>query len=116
MLKILQQPKFQCHAFLAHLYICVFFHLFWQVGDRVIALTDFKAWAELVSVSANTVYKIPDNMSFHDGAALLMNYITAYVLLFDLANLRKGQSLLIHSAAGGVVSTFVDGLGARNTP
>lgn len=73
-----------------------------SVGDRVIALTDFKAWAELVSVSANTVYKIPDNMSFHDGAALLMNYITAYVLLFDLANLRKGQSLLIHSAAGGV--------------
>nr|KAG5707468.1 hypothetical protein BaRGS_011972 [Batillaria attramentaria] len=73
-----------------------------NVGDRVIALTDYKAWAELVAAPATHVYKIPDNMSFQDGAALLMHYVTAYILLFDLANLRKGQSLLLHSAGGGV--------------
>lgn len=78
-----------------------------KVGDRVIALSDYKSWAELVAIPVTTVYKIPDNMSFHDGAALLMSYITAYVLLYDLANLRKGQSLLVHSAAGGVVSIIL---------
>ena len=75
-----------------------------QVGDRVIALSDYRAWAELVAVPATSVFKIPENVSFEDGACLLMNYVTAYILLFDLANLRKGQSLLIHSAGGGVVS------------
>ena len=53
---------------------------------------------------AHHVFKMPDNMSFQDGAALVMNYVTAYVLLFDLANLRKGQSVLVHSVGGGVVS------------
>ncbi|KAL8574525.1 hypothetical protein ACOMHN_005902 [Nucella lapillus] len=73
-----------------------------NVGDRVMALSDYKAWAELVAVPATSVFKLPDHMSFEDGAALLMNYVTAYILLFDLANLRQGQSLLMHSAAGGV--------------
>lgn len=73
-----------------------------NVGDRVIALTDYKAWAELVVAPVTHVYKMPDNMSYPDGAALPMNYITAYVLLFDLANVRKGQSVLVHSAGGGV--------------
>ncbi|KAK7115178.1 synaptic vesicle membrane protein VAT-1 homolog-like isoform X2 [Littorina saxatilis] len=73
-----------------------------NVGDRVIALSDYKAWAELVAVPATSVYKLPENVSWEDGACLLMNYVTAYILLFDLANLRKGQSILLHSAGGGV--------------
>lgn len=72
------------------------------VGDRVMALTDFKAWAELAVVPANQVYKLPDGVGYQDGVCLLTHYITAYILLFDLAHLREGQSLLIHSAAGGV--------------
>lgn len=73
-----------------------------NVGDRVMALTDYKAWAELVAVPAPCVFSLPGNMSFEDGASLLMNYVTAYILLFDLANIHKGQSVLVHSAAGGV--------------
>ncbi|XP_076449675.1 synaptic vesicle membrane protein VAT-1 homolog-like isoform X2 [Babylonia areolata] len=73
-----------------------------NVGDRVMAMSDYKAWAELVAVPATSVFKIPDSVSFEDGASLLMHYVTAYILLFDLANLRQGQSLLLHSAAGGV--------------
>ena len=42
-------------------------------------------------------------MSFQDGAAFFMNYVTAYILLFDIGNLRSGQSLLLHCAGGGVV-------------
>ena len=75
-----------------------------QVGDRVLAFTDFGAWSELVAVQSRFVYKMPPSMSFEDGAAMLMSYVTAYILLFDIGNLREGQSVLVHSAGGGVVS------------
>ena len=42
-------------------------------------------------------------MSFHDGAALLMNYLTAYLLLYQIGHLQDGQSVIVHSAGGGVV-------------
>lgn len=69
----------------------------------MVAFTDYKA---KVAVPTQYVYKLPTGMSFQDGAALLMNYVTAYILLFDLGNLKSGQSLLVHSAGGGVVSKF----------
>ncbi|CAH1778836.1 unnamed protein product [Owenia fusiformis] len=72
------------------------------IGDRVIAFCDYNAWAETVSVPAKHVYKMPTGMSFQDGAALPMNYLTAYIILFELGGLRKGQSLLVHSVGGGV--------------
>ena len=74
-----------------------------QIGDRVIAFTDFNAWAELASVPAQFVYKMPTGMTFQDGAAFFMNYVAAYMLLFELGNIKSGQSLLVHSAGGGVV-------------
>lgn len=75
-----------------------------QVGDRVVALPEFKAWAELVAVPTKYVYSIPDNMSFSDAAAVAINFVVAHILLFDLAAIRPGKSLLLHSAGGGVVS------------
>ncbi|KAK2184204.1 hypothetical protein NP493_278g03005 [Ridgeia piscesae] len=73
-----------------------------KIGDRVIAVTDYRAWAESVCVPAQFVYKMPAGMTFQDGAAFFMNYVTAYVLLFEIGNLRPGQSVLVHSAGGGV--------------
>jgi len=73
-----------------------------QVGDRVVALTDCKAWSEAVVVSTKYLYKIPQDMSFQDAAAMLMNFIVAYGLVFDTACIRQGQTVLIHSAGGGV--------------
>lgn len=75
-----------------------------KVGDRIVALPEFRAWAELVAVPAKYVYKIPDEMSFTDAAAIAMNYLVAYILLFDLASIKSGKSILLHSAGGGVVS------------
>ncbi|XP_064641707.1 synaptic vesicle membrane protein VAT-1 homolog-like isoform X2 [Lineus longissimus] len=72
------------------------------VGDRVIAFKDYGSWAELVPVNAQYLYKMPTSMSFQDGAALPMNYLTAYMMLFEIGNLRKGQSVLVHSVGGGV--------------
>ncbi|GAB1598100.1 synaptic vesicle membrane protein VAT-1 homolog-like isoform X2 [Argonauta hians] len=78
-----------------------------SVGDNVIALNEGQCWAELVSVPVKHVYKIPENMSFHDAAAIAMNYLTAYILLFDIGNLRAGQSVLAHSIAGGVGQAII---------
>lgn len=50
------------------------------------------------------VYPIPDDMSFSDAAAVAINFVVAHILLFDLAAIRPGKSLLLHSAGGGVVS------------
>ncbi|XP_013784674.1 synaptic vesicle membrane protein VAT-1 homolog-like isoform X2 [Limulus polyphemus] len=73
-----------------------------KVGDRVAALTEYKAWAELVSVPAKYVYSLPQGMEFQNAASMLMNYVVAYILVFDIGNIRSGQSVLVHSAGGGV--------------
>ncbi|XP_063699916.1 synaptic vesicle membrane protein VAT-1 homolog-like [Culicoides brevitarsis] len=73
-----------------------------KVGDRVVALPEYRAWAELCAVSTKFVYKLPDELSFQDAAAILMNYLVAYIILFDLISLRPGKSVVVHSAAGGV--------------
>lgn len=75
-----------------------------QVGDRVVALPEWRAWSELVSVPAKNVFAIPDGLNYVDAAALATNYIVAYVLLFELGAVKPGSSLILHSAGGGVVS------------
>lgn len=45
-------------------------------------------------------------MSFADAAAITMSYLVAHILVFDLAAVRPGKSILLHSAGGGVVSFF----------
>ncbi|CAG5906024.1 unnamed protein product [Menidia menidia] len=73
-----------------------------KVGDRVIAMSRSGMWQELVVVPSDRTFPIPDEMSFEEAAALPINYMTAYLMLFEMANLRPGKSVLIHMAAGGV--------------
>jgi NADPH:quinone reductase-like Zn-dependent oxidoreductase len=71
-------------------------------GDRVIAGTRFGGYAELVSVPESQVLSLPDAMSFEEGAAVVVNYATAYAGLVMVGGLRAGDRMLIHAAAGGV--------------
>ena len=71
-------------------------------GDRVMAGTRFGGHAELVSVPADQVYPLPDKLSFEQGAAVPVNYATAYAALVIMGGLRDGDRALIHAAAGGV--------------
>ncbi|KAM6898636.1 synaptic vesicle membrane protein VAT-1 homolog isoform 1-T1 [Lycodopsis pacificus] len=73
-----------------------------KVGDRVITMSRSGMWQEVVVVSANLTFPMPEQMSFEEGAAIPINYITAYMMLFEMANVRPGKSVLIHMAAGGV--------------
>ncbi|XP_043841971.1 synaptic vesicle membrane protein VAT-1 homolog-like [Dromiciops gliroides] len=74
----------------------------YEIGDRVMAFVNYNAWAEVVCTPAEFVYRIPDDMNFPEAAAFPMNFVTAYMMLFEVANLREGMSVLVHSAGGGV--------------
>ena len=65
-------------------------------------VTRFAAWAEQIVVKKDLVFKIPKEMSFREAAVLPFAYLTAYILLFDIGNIKAGQTLLFHSAGGGV--------------
>uniref|UniRef100_A0A8C9T1X7 Vesicle amine transport 1-like n=1 Tax=Scleropages formosus TaxID=113540 RepID=A0A8C9T1X7_SCLFO len=73
-----------------------------EIGDRVMAFVNYNAWAEVVCTPLEFVYKIPDDMTFPEAAAFSMNFVAAYMMLFEVANLRDGMSVLVHSAGGGV--------------
>ncbi len=86
------------------------------VGDRVFASAGIGAFAEYSAVPATTAARIPDAMSFEEGAALPIIYSTSYCALVDRARLAPGEDLLVHAAAGGVGIAAVQigkALGAR---
>jgi len=71
-------------------------------GSRVLAMTHFGGHADVVCVPAEQVLRIPDAMSFEEAAAIPVNYLTAYHMLFRIAGVRPGERVLVHMAAGGV--------------
>jgi NADPH:quinone reductase-like Zn-dependent oxidoreductase len=73
-----------------------------KVGDRVVAGSRFNGQAELVTVPAEQVLPLADRLSFEQGAAIPVNYGTAYAALIIMGSLRAGDRVLIHAAAGGV--------------
>ena len=72
------------------------------LGDRVIAGTRFGGQAELVTAPADQLVPLPDGWSFEQGAALPVNYATAYAGLVRYGAVRAGERVLVHAAAGGV--------------
>jgi NADPH:quinone reductase-like Zn-dependent oxidoreductase len=72
------------------------------VGNRVFAGTRFNGFAELVTVPAEQAFSLPESLSFEQGAALVVNYATAYAAMSVMGSLREGDRVLIHAAAGGV--------------
>jgi len=77
-------------------------------GDRVVALCRFGGYSDTVVVNERQAYAIPDTMSFSQGAAIPVNYLTAYQMLVAMGRARPGDRVLIHSAAGGVGLAAID--------
>jgi synaptic vesicle membrane protein VAT-1 len=73
-----------------------------MIGKRVVVLARFGAHADQVCVAQANAFPIPDEMSFEEAAAIPVNYLTAYQMLFRVGSIRPGESVLIHMAAGGV--------------
>jgi len=71
-------------------------------GQRVVAGTQFGGYASQVAVPANDVIALPDDLSFEQGAAIPVNYGTAWAGLVGYGNIQPGERVLVHSAGGGV--------------
>lgn len=71
-------------------------------GDRVVAFPGFGGLAERVAVPAPFVFALPDGVSFEEGAALPMNYLTVQFALDRRGRLAEGETVLVHGAAGGI--------------
>lgn len=72
------------------------------VGDRVFGMPRFGGYTDVVALAVEQVFKMPAAMTFEEGAALPVVYLTAYNMMLFNGNLRPGSSVLVHSAAGGV--------------
>jgi NADPH:quinone reductase-like Zn-dependent oxidoreductase len=72
------------------------------VGTPVVALTRFGGHADVVCAPMAQVLPLPDGMDFETAAAIPVTYLTAYHMLFRVANLQPGAKVLVHMAAGGV--------------
>jgi NADPH:quinone reductase-like Zn-dependent oxidoreductase len=71
-------------------------------GQRVLAGTMFGGYASQVVVPAQDVVPLPEGLSFEQGAAIPVNYATAWAALIGYGNTQPGERVLVHSAGGGV--------------
>lgn len=78
-----------------------------KVGDKVFASTFGGTYAEYVCVKEPRATFVPGNVTMNEAAALAVPLVTSYSFLIDGGELKAGQRVLIHGAAGGVGGTMV---------
>ena len=85
-------------------------------GDRVACVLGQGGAADVVALGTDSVFPLPDALSFEQGAAIPMNYLTAQFALGERGDLKEGETVLVHGAAGGVGTATIQvakGYGAR---
>jgi NADPH2:quinone reductase len=78
-----------------------------KMGDCVYVNTFLGAYSELIIHDESSVYRLPDSVSFAQGALLSNSYPTAYYALFNLARGKAGDRVFIHGASGAVGTAAV---------
>ncbi len=73
-----------------------------ELNDKVIGVIRFGAFTTHLNLDFRYLIKLPENWSFEEGASFIVQALTAYYALLPLGNLSQNQTVLIHSAAGGV--------------
>ncbi len=73
-----------------------------KTGDRIMGITRFGGYVNRINIPWHYVIKIPDDWSYEEGASYPVHALTAYYALVKLAGIKENQTILIHSAAGGV--------------
>jgi NADPH2:quinone reductase len=85
-------------------------------GDRVAACLPYGGAAETVALGSDSVFHLPDALTFEQGAAIPMNYLTAQFALRERGQVVAGETVLVHGGAGGVGTATIQvakGYGAR---
>jgi NADPH2:quinone reductase len=86
------------------------------VGDRVAHASTLGSYAEYMAVAADRLVKIPQGVSDREAAAAMLQGMTAHYLAYDTYPMKKGETALVHAAAGGVGLLLVQmahNIGAR---
>jgi NADPH:quinone reductase-like Zn-dependent oxidoreductase len=73
-----------------------------EPGQRVADLTVWGAYTEYAVLPAQNLVRVPDGISDEDAVALILSYTTAYQMLYRVAGIKAGQTILIHGASGAV--------------
>ena len=73
-----------------------------SAGQRVAAFPGLGGFAEVVTVAPSMVFPLPDSVSLEAGASLPMNYLTVHLGLVRRGQLKPGETVLVHGAAGGI--------------
>jgi len=73
-----------------------------RAGDRVAYTGHIGSYSEYTSIDADRLIPLPDDISFAQGAAFPLQGMTAHYLLHDFFNVKPGDVVLVHAAAGGV--------------
>jgi synaptic vesicle membrane protein VAT-1 len=79
-----------------------------SIGEKVFAITRFGGYSDRVCVPAAQAVPLPGSMSYEQGAAIPVNYLTAYQMLIQMGSLKFREKVLVHSAAGGVGLAAID--------
>ena len=79
-----------------------------EIGQSIAALTMTGAYAEYAIVPADELIPVPSDIDSAVASLIPLNYLTAYQMLTRTANVQKGQTVLIHSAAGGVGTAMLE--------
>ena len=79
-----------------------------RVGEAVLALTRFGGYSDTAVVPETLAVARPAGLEAQAAAAIPVNYLTAYQMLFGMARINRGDRVLIHQAAGGVGLAAID--------
>ena len=79
-----------------------------KVGDRIMAVTGHGAFAEEICVPENKITLMPESMDFITAASMSLTYGTSSYALFQRANIKENDVVLIHGATGGVGITAIE--------
>ena len=79
----------------------------WKIGDKVCALVNGGGYAEYAVAPAAQCLPIPDNFSFVQAAALPETFFTVWHNLFQRAQLKAGETLLVHGGTSGIGTTAI---------
>ncbi len=78
-----------------------------RLGDRVAALTTVGGYAEYLCLPAAELLPVPAGVDPAEAVSVVLNYVTAYQMLHRVAEVKSGDTILVHGAAGGVGTSFL---------
>jgi NADPH:quinone reductase len=78
-----------------------------KAGELVAALPIFGAYAEFICLPQRELVSVPAGLDPAEAVSLILNYVTAYQMMYRSVHLKRGQRVLIHGAAGGVGSALM---------